>query len=134
MKNRVLLFAILAFLLILLPALILAWNMNAHEQTADPVPAAIALFGFGIVPNSIPAFLILLLTLWKKSYTLSDLFANRSVFFASASAVISVYAVHLWTLCDPVQFGLLVHAIAVPFFGVVAAFAGFVAGSFLKRV
>jgi hypothetical protein len=132
MKKPILLFALLIFLLIVLPAAILAWNMNASAPVMD-VTGLIALVGFGIVPDTVPAFLLLMLILWQKSYNLSALAANRPVLLASLGAVFSVYAVHLWTLLDPVQFGLLVHAFAVPFCGVVAIVSGFAAGSFLKK-
>lgn len=132
MKNGLFFFA-LALLLVLLPALLLGLSMNLHTRDAEPVPALLAFIGFGIVPNCIPAFVLFLLIAGKKSFSLSAMYANRPVFFASAGAVISVYAVHWWTLREPVEFGLLVHAVAVPFCGVLAIAAGFAAGSFLKR-
>lgn len=122
---------VIAASLVFVPASILALHLSRPpEWTAETVTgAAIAVLLFGVIPNVIPAVVLYLMALGKHLAGPADLLRNRQMLFAFLGALISVYAVHWWTFSDTAEFGLLVHAAAVPVAGLAALLIGFGIGS-----
>lgn len=94
---------------------------------------ALAVVTFGLIPNAIPAVFLVFLMIWKKVASVRDFLRRRAVLCSFLAALVSVLAIHWWTFADPVEAGLLIHALAVVFFGAIAVLFGFVSGSWIEK-
>jgi apolipoprotein N-acyltransferase len=101
------------------------------EESA--VGFVLAVVTFGLIPNSIPALFLVFLMIWKKVTSVRDFLQRKAVLCSFLAALVSVVVIHWWTFVDQVEAGLLIHALAVVFFGVIAVLFGFICGSWMEK-
>jgi hypothetical protein len=124
-----------ALFLVFLPAAILSFYVHHPDPWTEEsaVGFVLAVVTFGLIPNSIPALFLVFLMIWKKVTSVRDFLQRRAVLCSFLAALVSVVVIHWWTFVDQVEAGLLIHALAVVFFGVIAVLFGFICGSWMEK-
>ena len=124
-----------ALFLVFLPAAILSFYVHHPDPWTEEsaVGFVLAVVTFGLIPNSIPALFLVFLMIWKKVTSVRDFLQRRAVLCSFLAALVSVVVIHWWTFVDQVEAGLLIHALAVVFFGMIAVPLGFVVGSWIEK-
>lgn len=128
-------FFLTALFLVFLPAAILSFFMHHPDPWTEEsvVGFALAVVAFGLIPNGIPALLLVFLMIWKKVASVRDFVQRRAVLCSFLAALASVLVIHWWTFADPAEAGLLIHSLAVVFFGGIAVLFGFICGSWIEK-
>lgn len=124
-----------ALFLVFLPAAILSFYVHHPDPWTEEsaVGFVLAVVTFGLIPNSIPALFLVFLMIWKKVTSVRDFLQRKAVLCSFLAALVSVVVIHWWTFVDQVEAGLLIHALAVVFFGVIAVLFGFICGSWMEK-